>query len=102
MTLGEELANASDGILELILSTRSRKRKEALREQLTEILELTGKLVEANVQKDSKDYRAAAAELSETNDAIKEAKEDLRKVAATITKIAKAIDVVGKLAATVA
>ena len=102
MTLGEELARASDGILELILNTPELERKKELREQLTKILELTAKLVEANVQKDTEEYRAAAAGLSEANTEIEEAKEDLGKVAETIKKITKAIDLIGKLAAAVA
>jgi phosphoglycerate-specific signal transduction histidine kinase len=101
MTLGEELAKASDGILELILNSTELERMKALRAQLTAILKLTAQLVEANVRKDTEEYRAATAGLSQANAEIEAAKADLEKVAETIVQIAKAIDLVGKLAATV-
>lgn len=102
MTLGEELARVSDGILELIANTPELERKQELREQLTKILTLTGTLVEANVQKDTEEYRAATAGLAAASAAIEEANEDLWKTAETIKKVAKAIDLVGKVAAAVA
>jgi hypothetical protein len=101
MTLGEELAHASDGILELLLNTPDIKRRQALREQLTKILDSTARLVEANVRKDTNDYQAAAAGLSAANGAIKEAKEDLKKIGETIKKIAEAVDLVARLATVV-
>jgi flagellin-specific chaperone FliS len=99
MTLGEQLSRASDAILDLILTTPDIEQKKKLREQLTVILDVTGKLVEANVKKNTQEYIAATNRLNEVNDAIKEAISDLTKVADTIIKIAKVIEVLGKLAA---
>jgi hypothetical protein len=102
MTVGEELAKASDGILDLMLKAPDLAEKKALRDQLTKILAETAKLVEANVQKDTAQYRAATEGLVEANAAIQTAQRDLKKVADTINNVAMAIDLVGKLAAAAA
>ncbi len=102
MTVGEELAKASDGIIDLMLQTPDLQEKKALREQLTKILAEPAKLVETNVDKDTAQYRAATAGLAEANAAIEAAKRDLKKVADTINRLARAIDAVGKLAAAAA
>jgi hypothetical protein len=99
MTVGEELAKASNGILDLMEKAPDLEQKKALRDQLTKILAQTAKLVEANVDKNTAAYREAAAGLVEANTAIEGAKRDLGRVAETINKVARAIDVVGRLAA---
>ena len=97
MTLGEQLAKTSDSILDLILATKDIERKKELREYLTAILALTGKLVEAKVDRDTEKYKAASKALTSANAAIEEAIDDIKKVAEIIKKLAKAVDFVGKL-----
>ena len=99
MSLGEQLGNLSDGILELILESDDIDAKKKLREQLNKVLGLTGKLVDANVDKATNKYQQATNDLNKANDAIRDALNDLEKVADTITKIAKAIDKITELAA---
>ncbi len=99
MSLGEQLGNLSDGILELILEGDDIDAKKKLREQLNKVLGLTGKLVDANVDKATNEYQQATNDLNNANKAIKDALDDLEKVAQTITKIAQAIDQIVELVA---
>ena len=101
MTLGEQLKALSDGILDLIQKSPDIDKKKELREKLTTVLTLTAKLVDANVDAATAEYKAAVDGLNKTNQAIKEALSDLAKVADTITRIAKAVDLVGKVASMV-
>lgn len=98
MTLGDQLKQASDAIVDLIIATHDLARKKVLREQLSEILAITAALVDANVAQDTQAYLAATAGLSQANGAIKEAMADLAQVAETIEKIAAAIDLLQQLA----
>ena len=102
MTLGEELASASRGVLNLMLKTKDLEKKKVLRKQLTGILEETARLVEINVASNTKAYRDATAGLQTANVAIDKAMKDLQNVAKAIKKIAKAIDLLAKVAAAMA
>lgn len=101
MTLGEQLAQTSDGLLDLILAATDIDQKQKLRDQLTIVLDQTDKLVAANVQNNTAEYIAATNGLNQANAAITTATNDLTKVADTITKIAKLIDELAKLATSI-
>ncbi|MGR9074246.1 MAG: hypothetical protein ACU833_14395 [Gammaproteobacteria bacterium] len=100
MKLGEQLSKASDQIVDLILKTPDVEQKKALREELTKILDLTGKLVEINVDQNTEVYKQAGMALADANESLMNAIEEIEDVAETIHKIAKAIDLAAKVAGT--
>lgn len=102
LTLGAHLKELSDGILDLLLKTKDVKEKQRLRKQLTEAHEQTARLVDANVDAATEAYIDATASLNESIQAIREAQEDLERVAQTISKIAKAIRFVERVVETIA
>ena len=99
MTLGEQLAQTSDGLLDLILAATDIDQKQKLRDQLTIVLDQTDKLVAANVQNNTAEYIAATNGLIQANAAITAATNDLSKVADVIEKISITINVLSVLAA---
>ncbi len=99
MTLGEQLTETSDALLELILAAEDIEQKEKLREQFDVITESIEKLVKENVKKNSKEYIAVTHNLNAANQSIKEAIDDLDKIAATIMQVAKVVEMLGKMAA---
>jgi hypothetical protein len=98
MSLGQQLADTGDAIVELILATEDRNEKKKLREQLAIISDTTDKLIRANVNSDTEQYLAVTDSLNAANEKIKAATEDLAKVADSIVQIAKVIETLGKLA----
>ncbi|MGR9100579.1 MAG: hypothetical protein ACU826_08430 [Gammaproteobacteria bacterium] len=100
MKLGEQLSKASDQIVDLILKTPDVEQKKALREELTKILDLTGKLVEINVDQNTEVYKQAGMALADANESLMNAIEEIEDVAETVHKIAKAIDLAAKVAGT--
>ena len=101
MTLGAQLKELSDGILDLLLKTKDVEEKRRLRKQLTEVHEQTAHLVDTNVDAATEAYADATASLNESIRAIREAQADLGHVARTISKIAKAIRLVEQVVGTV-
>jgi dimeric dUTPase (all-alpha-NTP-PPase superfamily) len=99
MTLGEQLTETSDALLELILAAEDIEQKEKLREQFDVITESIEKLVKENVKKNSQEYIAVTHNLNAANQSIKEAIDDLDKIAATIMQVAKVVEMLGKMAA---
>lgn len=100
MTLGEQLAQTSDLLVELIIATPDVEKAKKLRTQLTEILSETAKLVENNVDNSTPEYDAATKALDEINADIKVSIKDLEKTAETIKKVAVVIQVLAKVAKT--
>ncbi|OQW39849.1 MAG: hypothetical protein A4S08_06435 [Proteobacteria bacterium SG_bin4] len=102
MKLGEQLSRASNLIVDLIEATNDIDQKKKLRNYLTIILDISGKLVDEIINSDTEKYKQANNAFEEANGKIEEAIEDIKKVAETINKIAKAIDLAAKVADTAA
>ena len=98
MTLGALLRNFSHDLVSLIQSTNDIVRKKQLRDELEELHDLVGQLVDANVNKATPEYLAATMGLQAGTAAIHEAQEDIAKIAQTIANVAKALDVLEQLA----
>ena len=99
MTLGEQLSQTSDALLDLILATSDREQKKLLNAQLSSILATTGKLVDANVKSSTPEYAAATDALNNANAALQDAINDLSKTAETIQIVAEVINTLGKVVA---
>ena len=98
-TLGQRLSELGSAILALQKKTRSVAQKRKLHDQLDEILEIAGKLVDANVDDATEEYKEATRGLQAAARATRQAMDDLKQVAATIDKIAEAVDLIAKVAA---
>lgn len=98
-TIGAELRELLIEITQLILATRSKKKREALLEQQAQVAGELQVLVDKVVDDALPEYEEATKALAAASKAAKAAKADLDKLAATIDKIASAIASLGKLAA---
>lgn len=83
----------------LILSEPDIARKRQIRKQLTEVLNLTSELVDGNVDKATDEYREATDAIASANAEIIATLAELEKAAETIDRIARAVELLGKLAA---
>lgn len=97
-TLGERLAETASTLLDLQKQTKSPAKKQRIAGQLKELLDLAGRLVDANVSTATNEYKEATTGLQQATSAIKKAMKDLAKVADAIDKIAKALDFLVKVA----
>ena len=97
MTLGQRLGRTASELLALQKAARSRPQKQVLAAQLQRLLEVTGTLVDANVERATPEYDAAASELEHAHHALEAALDDLAEVAEAIERTAKAVDLLAKL-----
>jgi len=98
-TLGKSLSRTLVDLTDLLLKEKDPERKKQLRDQHRELAALLQKLVDESVARDTIEYEKATAAVTEANDALKDAKKDLGQVAGAIKKVAKALDLVAKVAA---
>jgi hypothetical protein len=101
VTLGRLLGETATALLALEKSVRSPARKRQLAVQLQQLLALTARLVDANVDRATHEYDAAAGGLARARRALTAARGDLDGVARAVDAIAKAIDLLAELAALV-
>lgn len=101
-TLGAELKKFSDEILSLLLKSKDPKVKKELRAQLAKVHHHTARLVDANVDAATQEYRDATAGLKACIGEIRTAQEDLGNAAKLIHRIAQAIHLVEKVVAKLA
>lgn len=101
-TLGTDLIQLSHLLQALIAKEPDRNKKNALREQLAQVLDAIMVFVEMNVTAATAEYAAARKGIEQANNEIMDAMRDLAKVAETINTIAKVVEVIGKLAAAAA
>lgn len=98
-SLGKELSAALTNITALIIQTESKSERIKLTQQQAKMAGLLQVLVDKVVDESLKEYEAATLALNQANAEACAAKEKLDRVAATINKIAVAIDKVANLAA---
>lgn len=98
-TIGAELRKLLIEITELIIETRSKKKREELLRQQAQIAGELQVLVDKVVDDALPEYEEATKAIAAASKAAKAAKTDLDKTAATIDKIASAVGALGKLAA---
>ena len=98
-TIGAELRKLLIEITELIIETRSKKRREELLRQQAQVAGQLQVLVDKVVNEALPEYEEATKAIAAASKAAKAAKADLDKIAAGIDKIAAAIGALGNLAA---
>lgn len=101
-SLGEELSASLSNLTALIVKTESRAERAKLTRQQARIAGQLQVLVDNVVDETLPEYEAAAEALSAANAEAEAAKKRLDRVAATIRKLAVAIDELAALAAKVA
>jgi len=97
--LGSELAKGLPLLTDLIVEETNRTKRAKLKKVYRKLSAELRRLVEKNVRRNTIEYRKATAALAKANAAMRAAKRDLAKVAATITRLSKAADLIGKVAA---
>jgi hypothetical protein len=100
-SLGEELSAALSNITALILKTESQSEREELTRQQAAIAGQLQVFVDKMVDEALPEYEAATAALNAANTEARAAKKNLDQIAATIKKVAAAIDTLDSLAAKV-
>lgn len=100
-TLGKNLSSMLVNMTDLILKETDVLRMKALRKQQKELSKQLQILIDKTVPNDTAKYRQATKALLEANEEMKVAKKDLDRVGTVIQKIAKAVDLVGKVLKTV-
>jgi hypothetical protein len=100
-SLGEELSASLSNITALIIKTESRSERAKLTRQQARIAGQLQVLVDNVVDQTLPEYEAAAAALNRANAEAEAAKKRQDRVAATIRKLAVAIDELAALAAKV-
>jgi len=102
MSLGRLLDETAKALLELEKSVRSPARKRQIVDQLQRLLTLTARLVDATVDRATREYEATTGSLERARRALTAARGDLDGVTRAIGATAEAIDLVAKLAAVAA
>jgi hypothetical protein len=97
-TLGTQLSCALEEITKLVGRCTNQEEFEKLKAQRGEILDKIAQLIDTNLRKESDEYKAATASLEAACIEIKKSIDGINSVASTITSIAKALDLVAKLA----
>jgi len=99
VTLGPLLAETSSALLAVQKAVRSPAQKRQIAAQLQQLLALTGRLVDADVERATPEYGAATVALARAQRALAAASDDLASVARAIEATAGAIDLLTRLAA---
>jgi hypothetical protein len=102
VTLGRLLDETARALLDLEKSVPSPGPKRQIADQLQQLLTLTARLVDANVDRATREYEAATGSLERARRALTAARSDLDGVTRAIGATAKAIDLLAKLAAVAA
>lgn len=97
-TLGAELQKLSLLLEVLIIEEPDIKKAKKLRDKHQEVLNIIRELVDANVNSATQQYQDARGAVEKANTEVLSAIQDLANVAKTINTIAKAMDILGKLA----
>lgn len=97
-TLGAELQKLSLLLEVLIIEEPDIKKAKKLRDKHQEVLNIIRELVDANVNSATQQYQDAREAVEKANAEVLSAIQDLANVAKTINTIAKAMDILGKLA----
>lgn len=97
MTIEQQLLETRDALSDLIAVTEDAQQKKVLKAQLKTLTEIIDKLVKAQVKSNTAQYVAVTDNLNKANAEIKEAIEDLSKIAQTIATVAKLIEVASKV-----
>lgn len=95
--LGQQLLATLKNVQSLMVHTNDPDRLVELSNQRVALLDAIAKLVDANLNKGSQEYKAATAALQDASDMAQNAIKGLESVAKAIASVAKAVDVVSKL-----
>ena len=102
MTLAEQLEETKEELKKLRDACEPGEQKSQLREQLNDVLDRIAILTGKNIDERTAVYQEATGAIVAANAAIKEARQDIAKVAGTIEKVAKGLAAAQKVAAAVA
>ena len=97
--LGQQLLDTMENIIELMEHTRDPDRLKELNGKRMALSDEARRLIDANLNAASAEYQAATSALVQASATISEAIKGLESVKAAILMAAKAIELVGKVAA---
>lgn len=97
--LAQQLLDLMDEVITLTKETPDLKTRKELTKLRKAISNEAGRIIEANLSKSTKDYRAATVSLEKASQATREAIENVQSVKHAIDCIAKAVDLACKVAA---
>jgi hypothetical protein len=100
-SLGQQLLDTVENIIELMEHTQDPDRLKELNKQRIALLDEARRLIDVSLDTASADYRAATSALEQASDMLREAIKGLESVKSAILKAAKALELVAKVAAMV-
>ncbi len=97
--LGQQLLDTIENIIALMEQTQDPDRRKELNSKRIKLSNEVGRLIEANLDAASAEYQAATSALVQASGTISEAIKGLESVKNAILMVAKAAELVGKVAA---
>lgn len=100
-SLGQQLLDTVENIIELMEHTQDPDRLKELNKQRIALSDEARRLIDVSLDTASADYRAATSALEQASDMLREAIKGLESVKSAILKAGKALKLVAKVAAMV-
>ena len=97
MSLGAQLEELSESILESISAAETLAEKKQLQGQLNAVTAFVDKLTKTNVQNNTANYIALTEQITKANNALQVAITESNKMLQAITEAAKVIDILAKV-----
>lgn len=101
MSIGPELMEVIDQLVQLMRATRDPRQLEQLDEQRVALSEHAARLIDGHLEDSTAQYQAAVESLQQVSQTIQQAIQGLESIKTVIQKAAKAVELAGKVAAMV-
>ncbi|CUS31298.1 hypothetical protein COMA1_10040 [Candidatus Nitrospira nitrosa] len=101
MSIGPELMEVIDQLVQLMRETRDPRQLEQLDEQRVALSEHAACLIDGHLEDTTAQYQAAVESLQQVSQTIRQAIQGLESIKTVIQKAAKAVELAGKVAAMV-